>query len=228
MPRESIVGSGRKGFGFEQKGFQERNLQTMLESLSKKTTQKSIESLANIDDKKWAQIAETSLYLKEFVELGGMNQAITDMKNSILETINLKISELLAPITNEVNQKIEDLLAPFLAETITPVVNDLATFMAENGVGTGVGGIAGGVIGAFVGHPAIGAFIGAIIGAALEAWSNIDLLTEEQVLEGGLLGFAEWQQNNRDWSTTYADYLAWIAEQTKDDNSYIDPWTGRF
>ena len=48
MSRDPIIGSGRKGFGFEQKGFQERNLQLLLETLSKKETQKSIEALSKI------------------------------------------------------------------------------------------------------------------------------------------------------------------------------------
>ena len=168
MAREPIVGSGHKGFDFEKKGFQERNLQLLLDTLSKKETQKSLEALSKIDKDEWKAMASTAETLNSFVSLGGTSELITILTGSIKETITLQIESVLSPLKNEINQQITDLINPFLNNLLTPFINDVTSFIAENTVGAGVGGIVGGVIGAFLGNPAIGALIGGLVGSGVE------------------------------------------------------------
>lgn len=180
MSREPIVGSGRKGFGFEQKGFQEKNLQLLLETLSKKETQKSIEALSKIEKDEWKAMAAAATELNSFLSLGGTSQVFTSMAESIKETIKLQIDALLAPITNEINSSILNLLNPFI-EWLTPVINELSTFLSENQVGVGVGGIAGYVLGSFTPlGPIVGGIVGAIVGALIEVgYETLDDLVSQ-------------------------------------------------
>ena len=72
MPKDfEFEGSGFKGAAFEQKGMEERNLQTLLKSLSNKETQKSIEALSNIERDEWKTMAITETMLNSFVSLVG-------------------------------------------------------------------------------------------------------------------------------------------------------------
>ena len=165
MPRENpIIGSGRRGFGFEQKGFQERNLGLLLETLSKKETQKSIEALSKIDKDEWTAMATTAITLNNFISLGGASTLIS----SVNETIKVQINSLLSPLTNEINQKITDLLSPFINDILNPAINELTTFIATNTTGAGIGGIAGAVASLFLPGGPILIAIGAMIGAAIE------------------------------------------------------------
>ncbi len=163
MPRESIVGSGRKGFGFEQKGFQERNLALLLETLSKKEVQKSIEALAKFEKDEWVEMANTATSLNNFVALGG----VSTLTSSIKETIKLQIDSLLSPLKNELNQGIAELINPLL-EILTPVINDLTTFLADNAVGAGVGGIAGLIASKFLPGGSIWLILFALVGSVFE------------------------------------------------------------
>ena len=188
MPRESIVGSGRRGFGFEQKGFQERNLALLLDTLSQKETQKSIEALSKIDKDEWKAMALTTQTLREFITLGGTSALVTSLTTSIKETFTLQIESLLSPLTNTINQAITDAMTPFIDDVITPIINninqtitdnivpllqpiidDLANFLSENATGAGVGGIIGGVLLGFLpGGRIVGAIVGALLGALVE------------------------------------------------------------
>ena len=164
MPRDPIIGSGRKGFGFEQKGFQERNLGLLLETLSKKETQKSIEALSKIDRDEWTAMATTATMLNSFVSLGGAATLISSVK----ETIKLQIDSLLSPLTNEINQHITNILTPFINELLTPLINDLNAFLSENNVGAGIGGIAGSIVSLFLPGGVLWIAIGSIMGAKIE------------------------------------------------------------
>ena len=182
MPRDPIIGSGRKGFGFEQKGFQERNLGLLLETLSKKETQKSIEALSKIDRDEWTAMATTATMLNSFVSLGGASTLISSVK----ETIKLQIDSILSPLTNEINQHITDILTPFISDILTPMINDLNAFLSENNVGAGIGGIAGSILGYFLPGGILWIAIGSIMGAKIE-----EDLTGER---GPLLSQEEFEQ----------------------------------
>ena len=130
MPRENpIIGSGRRGFGFEQKGFQERNLGLLLETLSKKETQKSIEALSKIEKDEWKTMSETATVLNSFVSLGGTSALVGSMTQSIKETIDLQIASVLSPLTNEFNQLVNDILSPILP-LLQDIVNNLTAFIS--------------------------------------------------------------------------------------------------
>ena len=129
MPRENpIIGSGRRGFGFEQKGFQERNLGLLLETLSKKEVQKSIEALSKFDKDEWIAMAATATTLNNFISLGGASTLISSVK----ETIKLQIDSLISPLKNELNELINTLLKPILplltdiVNTLTPIIQWIA------------------------------------------------------------------------------------------------------
>ena len=163
-------GSGFKGAAFEQKGMEERNLQTLLKSLSNKETQKSIEALSNIERDEWKAMATTATMLNSFVALGSTSELATILTRSIKETVTLQIESILSPLTNEINQQITDILNPFINDILTPLINELNTFLSENSTGAGAGGIIGGIIGAFTPlGPIVGAIAGAIVGALIES-----------------------------------------------------------
>lgn len=194
-----------------------RNLTLLLETLSKKETQKSIEALSKIEKDDWKAMAITVETLNNFVSLGGITAMITTLTSSIKTTIDLQIKSALSPLTNEINQQITDLLNPFLNDVIAPITNDIATFFSENAVGTGVGGIAGGVIGAFLRSPAIGAMIGAAIGAGLEQYYKwVDTIYPDEQISGSIIGFNQWRWENREGISlpSLADYKIWLANQT--------------
>ena len=193
----------------------QRNLQSLMKTLSNKTTQKSVEALAKIDKEEWSSIAETASNLRDIVQLGGFGAVFDSMINNITDIITLKIDELMSPITNEVTEAINDILNPFLLK-LTPVINNLTNFFIENPTGTGVGGIAGGVIGAFLGSPAIGALLGASLGAALEEYFKwVDTIIPDVTREGTYLGYSQWARRPENktgvFLPTYAEYLKWLT-----------------
>lgn len=147
-----------------------RNLTLLLDTLSKKETQKSLEALAKIDKDEWKAIATTAQTLREFVSLGGTSELTTILTSSVKETVKLQIESVLSPLTNEINQQITTLLTPFIKDILTPIINDLNTFLSENKTGAGAGGIIGGVIGSFTpAGPIVGGMVGAIVGALIES-----------------------------------------------------------
>ena len=141
-----------------------RNLTLLLDTLSKKETQKSLEALSKIDKDEWRAMATTATMLNSFVALGGTRELLSSIKN----TIDLKMEEFLAPLQNEINQNIADLINP-LIEFITPTINDLASFLAENAVGAGVGGIAGVITSKFLPGGSIWLVLGSLFGSLLES-----------------------------------------------------------
>ncbi|MCK5318294.1 MAG: hypothetical protein KAJ55_10280, partial [Anaerolineales bacterium] len=116
-----------------------RNLTLLLETLSKKEVQKSIEALSEIERDEWKAMATTATMLNNFITLGGASILISSIEN----TIKLQIDSILSPLTNEINQTITDLISPFINDVLTPVINDLNTFVSENSTGAALGGIAG-------------------------------------------------------------------------------------
>ena len=216
MPRESIVGSGRRGFGFEQKGFQERNLALLLDTLSKKETQKSIEALSKIDKDEWNAIAITATTLNNFVTLGGVNT----LTNSVKETIKLQIESILSPLTNEINQAMTEILTPFINDILTPVINELNTFLSENQTGAGAGGIIGGVIGAFTPlGPVVGGIVGALIGALIESGYGavgdvIESAPEGAPFKPNMIALYEAETGNIFTSILDWQYIAWYNSRS--------------
>ena len=86
--------------------------------LSKENTQKSVEALSNIEEKQWAYMATTAKGLKDFVQLGGMSEAITTMTNTLKESVKLEIQSVISPLMNDMNaivtDAINDVLGPLM------------------------------------------------------------------------------------------------------------------
>lgn len=168
MARESIIGSGFKGAAFEQKGMEERNLQTLLKSLSNKETQKSIEALSKIERDEWTAMAITATTLNNFLSLGGPSELINSITSSIETTIKLQIDSLLSPINNEINTAINEILGPFINNVLTPAVNTLTNFLGNNMEGAAIGGIVGAIASLVLPGGPIWIAIGAAVGAAIQ------------------------------------------------------------
>ena len=222
MSKQPIIGSGHKGFGFEQKGFQERNLAVLLETLSKKETQKSIEALSKIKKDEWKDMATTAIMLNSFVSLGGIETFTSRFTESIKKTVELQITSLLSPLTNEINQAITNMLTPFITNILTPMINDLNAFLSENKVGAGIGGIVGGIAGLLTpAGPIVGGIIGAIIGALLEAGYGvigdiIELAPEGVPYAPDITALYELETGNQFISIFTWDYIQWFNSRPKE------------
>ena len=153
-----------------------RNLTLLLETLSKKEVQKSIDALSKIERDEWTAMAATATMLNSFVELGGASTLISSIEN----TIKLQIESILSPLMNEINQTITDLITPFINDILTPVINDLNDFVSENSAGAALGGIAGTIASLWLPGGIIWVAIGALIGAALESsYGDLDELVRQ-------------------------------------------------
>lgn len=226
MPREPIIGSGFKGPGFEQKGLQERNLGILLETLSKKETQKALESLSKIDKDEWKAMASTAETLNSFVSLGGTSELATILTGSIKKTVTLQIESILSPLTNQINQTITNLITPFINDLLAPLINDLNTFLSENEFGAGAGGIVGGVIGAFTPlGPVVGGIVGAIVGALLESgYGAIDEIvqgTSGYPYSPDVKALYELETGNRFTSIFDWDYINWFQNRSTGEDTYL-------
>ena len=227
MPREPIIGSGFRGAGFEQKGFQERNLALLLNTLSQKETAKSIEALSKVERDEWKAIAEAATQLNSFVSLGGTSALVTTLTSSVEKTIQLQIESLLSPLTNEINQAISDIITPFITDLLTPLINSLNDFLAENKVGAGVGGLIGGVAGLFIpGGPIVGAIVGAVVGGVIEAIFTADITGAPDLNFSDLKDtYQNWLQQNP--GGTFAEFYAWLASGGAGTSTTLIPGGGQ-
>ena len=86
---------------------------------------------SKIKPNQWKGINEVLTNIKGFIDVDA-NTLFGDVKNSIVESITLKTSELLSPLKNELNESINTLLEPFLPfiedmlNLIVPVVGWIA------------------------------------------------------------------------------------------------------
>ena len=109
-----------------------RNLTLLLDTLSKKETQKSLESLSKINKDEWIAMAAVSTQLNSFVSLGGTSELITTITSSVKEALTLKLEEVLSPLKNELNELINTLLGPLLplladiVNTLLPIIQWIA------------------------------------------------------------------------------------------------------
>ena len=134
MPKDlDFEGTGHKGAEFEMKGYQERNLQNLLQTLKKKEVNESVKALADLEENEWniiatstSTLADVGGYLGQLSGLGGLGQSITDQ-------LKLQMNQILAPIYNEIYGMIGSLIEP-LYPYIEDAVNGLVEVM---NLGTG-------------------------------------------------------------------------------------------
>lgn len=196
-----------------------RNLTLLLDTLSKKETQKSLEALSKIDKDEWKAMSETATMLNGFVSLGGTSELTTILTSSVKETVKLQIESILSPLTNEINQQITNILSPFINDILTPIINDLNTFLSENSTGAGAGGIIGGVIGAFTPlGPIVGGIVGAVVGALIESgYVTLDELVSQGPTDApynpSITALYEAETGNRFTSIFDWDYINWFQNR---------------
>jgi hypothetical protein len=130
-------GSGYKGFEFELKGYQERNVETLLKTLSTKEAQTTIKELAKIEKDSWKQMGLIMLSLKEisvnglagFTDIG----VGEDLINSLKDTLTTQINSAIAPLKNELIAMINTLLSPIMP-FLEQAINELSSLISR---GTG-------------------------------------------------------------------------------------------
>ena len=126
VPKDfEFEGTGHRGAAFEQKGLEERNLATLLKTLSNKETQKTIEDLSKIKPQAWKAMGNTIETLADFVE-GGVFGGLKDIGQDFKDTLSLQVEEALSPLKNQIDQALSDAFAP-----IMPEIQAFTTEMAD-------------------------------------------------------------------------------------------------
>lgn len=133
MPKDVNIQPGEfRGWDIEKKGYQERNLETFLKTISNKEAQKSIESLAKIEKEDWVSMNGVIQEIKGFV--GGTNVGVAgDLTESIKDTLKTELNNAIAPLKNELMNGINQLLAPFMP-LIGAAVGEISTLI-QRGIG---------------------------------------------------------------------------------------------
>lgn len=123
---------GERGWEFEKKGYQERNLQNLLQTLSTREAQKTITELAKIDKEEWKLMGGVINEVQELATTGiaGLSDVgvASDLLNSLKDTLRTEFNALLAPLKNELMNMINQLIAPLLP-AIQASINEIMTFL---------------------------------------------------------------------------------------------------
>lgn len=225
MPKElDFEGSGFKGAVFEQKGFQERNLESLLIALGSKEAEKTVTELAKIKKDQWREMGTAVDQLKGFIELGGTDEIFTNLKTHITTSISTQVEVALEPLTNLINELINTALEPFI-DKLTTIVNDLTAFIGEGAEGALIGGVVGGVASLFLPGGPILIAIGAVVGSAIQQIFGTDPMNQwrneiNQLFYDlskdftGFLGTMDkmWQGFLRDWEAFWTDPLGGLID----------------
>ena len=134
MPKNmDFEGSGHKGAGFEQKGYSERNLQSLLMTLgSSGKAQEAIKDLSKIDKNQWIGIATHMDFLGSLVGITGTDfDVLSGIRDTLKDVITTEINAALTPLKNEIIGVINTLLEPFMPY-ITEAVNELSSYMGTS------------------------------------------------------------------------------------------------
>ena len=133
MPKDiEFEGSGRKGFDFEEKGYQERNLNNLLKSLSKKKTQEAIKDLSEIEPESWFSMVAITEKLTSGIGGGTDLSLLSDLKDDLTSIIKTELEYALAPLKNEFNDLINTALEPFMP-FLTNIFNWLGGILGDIG-----------------------------------------------------------------------------------------------
>ena len=141
-------GTGHKGAAFEQKGLSERNLQNLLETLSDKTAQKSVQALSKIDKDEWSDMASMAGSMQQMSAMGGVVMILASTFEQFLEDIQNSLKAAVAPALNEIYA--------ILNTWILPGLNLIMPYVAEgiHWVGEGIDFVMEGLwdLGVFIGN----------------------------------------------------------------------------
>lgn len=129
---KDFEGTGFKGAEFEMKGYQERNLETLLKTLSNKEVQKTVTEMAKIEKEEWLAMGVIALSLKDIAHLGISN--VTDLaifsglKQGVQDTLKTELAAAFAPLKNELISIVNGLVSQILN---LPIVKDAFTWITE-------------------------------------------------------------------------------------------------
>ena len=101
---------GLKGFGFEEKGYQERNMENLVNILSNKEATETLTQIAKVKKEEWNAMSTTITGMTELVQMGGLEGVFGRFE----ENLSLQVENALSPLTNEVNQLVAEALKPIL------------------------------------------------------------------------------------------------------------------
>jgi len=128
MPKDfDFMGTGFKGAGFELKGQQERNLDSLLTILNTKPATDTLTAIAKVDKETWGNIKSTVSDLKGLAS-GSDLSILSGIGDSITETIKTELNAVTSELQNAINTSINDLLEPFMPaievglNTITSII----------------------------------------------------------------------------------------------------------
>jgi hypothetical protein len=127
MSKEPIVPTSEDDWKFAKKGFQERNLESLIGILSTKQATDTLTELAKTKPETWNDIKESVINLKEFVIGGG----ISTIKQGIKEQFELTIQDAFAPLINEfapIISLIYEALEPFI-DLLVPVAEWIVSWL---------------------------------------------------------------------------------------------------
>ena len=163
MPRSpDITAIEKKGWEFEQKGFQERNVESLLKVLNKKEATEALTEIGKLNEETWRNVRSSVADLRAFVEMGGVSALITIFEGRVKDVVTLQLESALAPIKTSLTLVIDDFLSPAY-DSIAAIATQLSGFVEENTYGTFIGALIGEAFGGDT-----GSFFGGIAGAAVE------------------------------------------------------------
>lgn len=200
IPKEVIIAKGGRGWGFEKKGFQERNMENLLKVFSKKEATEALTAMGETSKEAWGDIKETVTSLKDIVDIGGTTEILQSLRTQVEESLALAIEGALSPITNTMNTIIGDALAPIF-EHLTSISNTIAGFIEGKETGAFFGAMIGSIWGP------LGQLIGGLIGAAIEGlidWMALGLGD----IQGALGTIDPWENPSHPLAVTayYAEF----------------------
>lgn len=118
---------------FELKGYQERNIETLLKTLSSKEANKTITELAKIEKQEWAMMGLIMSNVKDITEngLAGLTDIGVgeELLSSLKDTLKTELNSALAPLKNELMDAINTLLEPIMPY-LEWGINTLATMIS--------------------------------------------------------------------------------------------------
>lgn len=153
----------KPGSTFHLPAAQQKNIESLVNILSKREATDALAGLGKIDSESWVNMNSTVSTLKEIIDLGGASVVVGDIKEHIKTVLLDQIDLALAPIKNELSIIITDYLKP-LYDIIYDVTSDLNPFLQDYKTGAFMGAMVGSIWGEGA------TIVGGLIGAGLESF----------------------------------------------------------
>ncbi|BDI54971.1 MAG: tail tape measure protein [Lokiarchaeia virus VerdaV4] len=158
-----MIKIAERDWEFEKKGYQERNIDSLLQILKKKEATDALKALGDVDAESWVNMNSTVATLKDIIDLGGASIVVGDIKEHVKGVVEANVALALAPLKNEISVMMTDALGPIYS-IINDIGNDLGDLVTDYKTGAFWGALAGSYWGDYA------VMAGAIMGAAIQAW----------------------------------------------------------